>query len=134
MTYWLMRGVLALAGLMIVMLGVNVGFGGMPTLGWQLSQDFFSVTDKRVFELQDNHIRFLGGFWLGAGLVFLAGAVRPKAMKPVLVTLCGMIVVGGIARLTSDDPQLYLSADLLPSLVAEFVLFPLLALWVWRAA
>jgi hypothetical protein len=123
----LLRTVLAIAGAAIVFLGMNVGLGGIQTLGWQGSGDFVTVTDPALFAVRDNHIRFIG-------LLFLAGAVALDRLRTVLVALTAMIFVGGLARLSAADPDLLISAAIAPSLALELVLFPLLGLWVARSA
>jgi hypothetical protein len=130
----LLRTVLAIAGAAIVFLGLNVGLGGIQTLGWQGSGDFVTVTDPALFAVRDNHVRFIGGVWLGVGLLFLAGAVALDRLRTVLVALTAMIFVGGLARLSASDPALLTSAAIAPSLALELVLFPLLGLWVARSA
>jgi hypothetical protein len=130
-----LRAVLAIAGAAIVFLGLNVGLGGIRTLGWQGGAvDFLAVTDPAVFSVRDNHVRFIGGVWLAAGLFFLAGAFALERLRPVLVALTAMIFVGGLARLSAADPDILLGAAIAPSFVLELVLFPLLGLWVWKSA
>lgn len=127
----LLRLVLALVGGVIIWLGLNVGLGGIPTLGWQGPTDFVAITDQTAFSVQDNHVRFLGGFWLGAGLVMMLGAVFLQALNSTLMTLLAMVFVGGLARLSVSDAGLIFSAQILPSLFAELVVFPLLAYWIF---
>lgn len=45
----LLKSVLALVGLAIMILGLNIGLGGIPTLGWQTSETFIAVTNETVF-------------------------------------------------------------------------------------
>lgn len=131
----LLRAVLAIAGAAIVFLGLNVGLGGIQTLGWQGGQvNFLTVTDPAIFAVRDNHVRFIGGVWLGVGLFFLAGAFAFEKLRTVLVALTAMIFVGGLARFSAADPANLTSASIAPSLVLELVLFPLLGLWVSRTA
>jgi hypothetical protein len=127
-----LRIVLLAVGAVMIALGLNVGLGGIPTLGWQGSTDFVSVTNVGAFAAQDNHVRFLGGFWLGAGLLTAAGAVFLNQLRPVLTGIAAMVFVGGLARLSVGDLALVTSAAILPSLAAELVLFPMLALWLWH--
>lgn len=130
----LLRAILAIAGAAIVSLGLNVGLGGIQTLGWQGGQvNFLTVTDPAVFAVRDNHIRFIGGVWLAVGLFFLAGAVWFEKLRMVLIAMAAMIFVGGLARLSAADPTLLASAAIAPSLVIELILFPLLGLWISRA-
>ena len=130
----LLRALLGLIGVVIVLLGVNVGFGGIATLGLQGPTDFISIEDADAFAVQDNHVRFLGGVWLGAGLLFIASAFYLTRLKGPLLALFAMIFIGGIARLSAADPALLMSANIAPSLLAELVLFPALAFWVHKAA
>lgn len=127
-----LRIVLLAVGAVMIALGLNVGLGGIPTLGWQGSTDFVSVTNAAAFAAQDNHVRFLGGFWLGAGLLMAAGAFFLDHLRPVLTGIAAMAFVGGLARLSVQDPALVTSAAILPSLAAELVLFPALAFWLSR--
>lgn len=130
---YLLRGVLALVGAVVIFLGLNVGLGGIQTLGWQGGAvDFFTVTNAPVFAVHDNHVRFIGGVWLGLGLLLLAGSVAFRRLRPVLVALTAMIFVGGLARL-SGDLSLLFTAEIAPSFVFEILVVPLLGLWFTRA-
>lgn len=129
-----LRGVLAVLGAVIVFLGLNVGLGGIQTLGWQGGAvNFFTVTNAPVFAVHDNHVRFIGGVWLGLGLLMLAGSLAFQRLRTVLIALTGMIFVGGIARLSGGDPTLLLGADVAPSFFFEIVIVPLLGLWFAKA-
>lgn len=131
---YFLRAVLVIFGAAIVFLGLNVGFGGIQTLGWQGGAvSFFTVTNEPVFAVHDNHIRFIGGVWLGLGLLMMAGSLAFKRLRGVLIALTGMIFVGGIARLSAGDPFLLLGADLAPSFFLEIVIVPLLGLWFSKA-
>ena len=131
---YLLRGVLVLLGAVIIFLGLNVGFGGIQTLGWQGgAADFFTVTNEPVFAVHDNHVRFIGGVWLGLGLLMLAGSVAFQRLRPVLVALSAMIFMGGIARFSSGDFTVLLGGDVAPSLVFELAVMPLLGLWFLKA-
>ena len=127
-----LRIVLVVAGLVMVVLGLNVGLGGIRTLGLQVPGEFFQVTDAASFANQDSHVRFLGGFWLGAGILMATGALYFRRMQSLLVAICAMAFLGGAMRLTAHDPSIVLGASLLPSALAELVGFPLLAIWISR--
>ncbi len=86
----ILRAILVLVGAGIIFLGLNVGFGGIKTLGWQGETDFISVVKDAAYGAQDNHVRFLGGFWLGAGLLFIAGGVAFKSLRKVLIAITGI--------------------------------------------
>ena len=129
-----LRVVLFLAGLAVVVTGINVSFGGIATLGWQGSPSFFEVTDARRFHAQDSHVRFLGGLWLGIGVLFVLGALHPQPCRKTLLAALGLAFLGGLARLTQGRLDVTLGPDIAGSFVAELVVFPLLALWVAKAA
>jgi len=126
------RLVLLLAGLFIVLTGVNIGYGGMASLGLMGSNAFFTVTDPLAFNVQDSHVRFVGGVWLGIGLIFLAASLWPKRMTTPVLVGCGLIFVGGWSRLSGHDLSLVFGPKLIGSLAAELIGVPVLALWVWR--
>jgi len=132
MTTMLLRGLLAVTGVIVIWLGLNISLGGIATLGWQGATEFFTITDAQTFAVQDNHVRFIAGVWTGVGLFLVAGAIVPQRLAPVLIAMTALVFLGGLARLTTMDPALLLSAKLAPSLVAELVLFPLLGLWIHR--
>jgi len=126
---YLLRGVLLLLGAVVVVLGLNVGLGGIRTLGWQGGVvEFLTVTDPALFAVRDSHIRFIGGIWLAVGLTLAAGAVWFERLRPVLVAIAALVFVGGLTRLSGALP-----ADVLPSLMLELIGFPLLGWWVYRA-
>lgn len=119
---YLLRAVLALLGLVVVFLGLNVGLGGIRTLGWQGgAAEFLSVTDPAMFAVRDSHIRFIGGIWLAIGLTLAAGALWFERLRPVLVAITALVFVGGLIRLGGPLPP-----DVLPSLALELIGFPLL--------
>lgn len=128
----LLRPILFLTGLAIIWLGLNVGFGGIETLGWQGAHNFLEVTNAQTFAVQDNHTRFIAGVWTSVGLLFIAGAFAMKQMRTVLIALVAMVFVGGLMRLTQGDLGLLTGAAIAPSLIAELFLFPLLALWIFN--
>jgi hypothetical protein len=128
-----LRAVLALAGVAIIFLGLNVGLGGIRTLGWQGSTGFLTVTDAPRFDVQDSHVRFLGGLFGGLGLIMLMGAVYLARMRAILMALSAVIFVGGLARLSVVDANLLTGAEILPSIALELIGFPALGLWIMRA-
>lgn len=122
-----LRAVLLLVGVVVVVLGLNVGLGGIRTLGWQGGGEFLTVSDPALFAVRDSHIRFIGGIWLGIGLVLAAGAVWFERLRVVLVAITALVFVGGLVRLGGPLP-----VDVLPSLVLELIGFPLLGWWMAR--
>jgi hypothetical protein len=133
MTNIALRIVLAIIGTAVVLLGINLGLGGIRTLGLQGGTDFLTVTDPALYAIRDSHSRFVGGVWLAAGLVLLAGSLALDKLRPVLIVLTGMVFVGGLARFSAFEPALFASANIAPSLLFELVGFPLLGLWIERS-
>lgn len=125
--------VLGLIGLVVVSMGLNVGLGGIPTLGWFGSDEFMLVAGVEVYDAQDNHIRFLGGLWFAVGLVFIAGAFKRQKLQYSLILLCLMVGVAGLFRWSVMEIDIVLNAALLPSMTLEIIGFPLLAFWLWRS-
>lgn len=125
-----LRITLSLAGAFIVFTGVNIGLGGMATLGLMGSRDFFAVTDGAAFHVQDSHVRFLGGLWLGVGLIFLASAMRLQALKPTLLVCCTLVFVGGLARFSAMQFDVLFGPRLIGSLAAELLGMPALYIWI----
>ncbi len=131
--HYVLRTVLTLTGCVIVWLGLNVGLGGIQTLGWQGADPFLNVADAEVFAVRDNHIRFIAGVWVSVGLLMIVGALLLEQMRSVLLCLVAMVFVGGLMRLSSGDAGLLFSMEIAPSLLAELALFPLLGLWIFIA-
>ncbi|HLG31714.1 MAG TPA: hypothetical protein VI362_01645 [Ignavibacteriaceae bacterium] len=57
------RTVLIVLGALNIFVGINVGFGGIVTLGLQGQTEFFEVTNETVFLMRDSHIRYFGGLY-----------------------------------------------------------------------
>lgn len=131
MSKTLLKIVLILTGTVVVILGINIGFGGIATLGLQGTSDFFDVTNQSVFDIRDNHVRFGGGIVIAIGLAMVFTAFRLNKAFPILLFIALMFMAGGIARLTAFHSDLIFSADILPSLLIELFGFPALAYWSW---
>lgn len=127
-----LRVILVIVGLFVVFVGINVGFGGIRTLGWQVSPDFVSVTNEADYLVQDNHVRFLGGLFGAAGLFLILGATNLKRYQAELRLVFALIFVGGLARFTSLQPNVLLGANVVTSLAAEIILMPILFFWTPR--
>ena len=121
---------LIMVGLAIMYLGLNIGLGGMQTLGWQTSEKFFTVTNETVFQVQDSHIRFIGGIWFSVGAIFFLGAIRLDKLRTTLIVLCAAIAFSGLFRLSSLVGGGILSGATIPSFELELIAFPMLALWL----
>lgn len=128
-----LNAVLVLIGAVIILMGLNIGLGGMQTLGWQVSRDFVTVTNPAVFQVQDNHIRFVGGVWFGIGVVFALGGFALESLRTTLVILCLVIAGAGLFRFSAMNLDVLLSAGIIGSMLFELIGFPLLAWWIWRS-
>ena len=127
-----LRVVLILAGIVIIFTGVNTAFGGMLTLGWQGQTTFFEVTDQHSYLVQDSHIRFLGGLWMGIGLLFIVAAINVERYQNALKFAFVLIFLGGLARFSQMQLVITFGKDIVGSLVAELVGMPLLYFWLSR--
>ena len=127
-----LRIVLFLGGAFIVFTGLNVAFGGILTLGWQGQTAFFEVTDEPMFLVQDSHIRFLGGLWLGVGGLFLLSVTNLLRYQLLLKYSFALIFLGGLARLSQMQLAVTLGSDIIGSFAAELVGMPLLYVWLSR--
>lgn len=125
-----LNAVVEIIGAAIIFLGLNIGLGGIKTLGWQSSRDFVAVTDAAVFDAQDSHIRFLGGVWFGVGATFLIGGFALRAFRQPLIILSCMIALAGLFRFSGMDMGVIFSTAFAPSLALELIGFPLLAWWL----
>ncbi len=123
------RTILFLGGAFVIITGIDTGIGGMRTLGWLGSSEFVAITDAYAFSVQDNHTKFLGGLWLGVGLIFWAGAMNPVRFSQALKVAFGLIFLGGLMRVASGNPEIVLTADIIGSWAAELVGMPLLYWW-----
>ena len=132
MSKMILKIILVLTGIVVAALGINIGFGGMATLGLQGSNEFFSITNQKIFDVQDNHIRFIGGILLAIGLVMIYSAIKFEKAGTLISTIAVMFFIGGLTRLSALDMELILSSDILPSLLIELIGFPILALWTLR--
>jgi len=128
-----LRIVLMATGAIVIYLGLDLGLGGMRTLGWQGTTGFITVTDPDRFAVQDSHARFVGGVWLGVGLVLFFGSFSIARFRTALIAMCALAFVGGLMRLASGDVGTILGIDVLPSMLAELILFPALGYWLSKA-
>jgi hypothetical protein len=128
-----LRMVLFLAGAFTTFTGLNIAFGGIPTLGWQGVGDFFEVTNEHAFLVQDSHVRFLGGVWIGVGLLFLVAALNPGKYRGALNVALPLIVLGGLTRLGQMNFGVTFGPDIVGSLIAELAGIPILYWWLSKA-
>ncbi|MEM9331092.1 MAG: DUF4345 family protein [Pseudomonadota bacterium] len=134
MSIKLLRGILILTGFVVALLGINVGIGGISTLGLQGSDNFFEVTNQGVFDVRDNHVRFIGGTLIAMGGLLTYSGIRYAQARTIVPLIALLFFVGGIARISAADLGLLGGMDIAPSLLIELIGFPLLAYWVTKAA
>jgi hypothetical protein len=126
----LLNLVVVIVGAAIIFLGLNIGLGGIKTLGWQTTRDFISISDAATFHVQDSNIRFIGGVWFGVGAAFLIGGFAMSRFRPTLIILSVVIAIAGLFRLSGMDSGVIFSAAIAPSIALELIGFPLLAWWL----
>ena len=126
----LINSVVVIVGAVIVFLGLNIGLGGIKTLGWQSTRDFVSVTDVATFNAQDSHMRFIGGVWFGVGALFIFGGFAMRSFRSILIALSAVIAIAGLFRLNGMNTEVIFSSAIAPSLAFELIGFPLLAWWL----
>ncbi|MFN4100007.1 MAG: DUF4345 family protein [Pararhodobacter sp.] len=124
--------VLGLYGLVLIALGANVALGGVETLGLQFPPAGLSAADPVAFQRHDNNVRFLGGFFAGAGIVIALSAVM-ASLRPTAAVLLLMLFLGGLARLLQPGYAVLADPVFYVSLLAELLLAPLFALWLWQS-
>ena len=126
----LLNSIVVIIGAVIIFLGLNVGLGGIQTLGWQTTRDFISISNASTFHVQDSHIRFIGGVWFGVGATFLIGGFAMNGFRSTLIIMSVIIATAGLFRLSGLDSGVVFSAAIAPSIAFELVGFPLLAWWL----
>lgn len=126
------RAILVIVGAVCVFVSINVAFGGLRTLGWQGSTDYFTVTDESTFALRDNHVRFYGGLFLALGAFLIVAAINPQRFRGALYLAFALVFVGGLARLTQLQPEVVFGPTNLLSAVVELALMPAMFVWLWR--
>lgn len=133
MTHPAQRFVLFATGLVLAAIGLNTALGGMATLGWQFPPEAVGATAAPPdFARHDSNARFFGGVFVALALVMAAAAVALDRLRPVVIALLLAMAAGGVARLLQPGYSALGDMALAPSLLAELVLAPALALWLWR--
>ena len=127
------RAILVIVGAVSTVVALNVAFGGIHTLGWQGTPDFFTVTDDTAFLLRDGHARFFGGTFLVLGLFLIVASFDVTRFRGGLYLAFAMMFAGGLARFTELAPQVMFGPDVLLSTTVELVLMPVLFVWLWRS-
>lgn len=126
------RAIIIVLGLLNIFIGINVGFGGIATLGLQRQPEFFEVTNENIFLMRDSHIRFLGGLYGGIGLFLILAATNLNKYQTALRLIFAVIFVGGLARFTMMRFDVIFGQDILTSVLVELILMPVLYVWSSR--
>ena len=126
----LLQAVLMSAAIFVVVTGADQALGGLYTLGLLEQAVYFEVVDQGLFEIMDNHARFIGGVWMGVGLVILVGLTNLAEHRSILNVALALAFVGGLARLSQMNVDVLFDPSILWALTVEIVGMPLLALWL----
>jgi hypothetical protein len=124
------RTLLIMLGALNIFIGINIGFGGILTLGWQGQTKFLEVTNEYGYLMQDSHIRYFGGLYIGVGLFLLLAVTDLRKYQPALNLVFFLIFMGGLARFTMLRPDIIFGQDIIGSLLAELVLMPIFYIWL----
>lgn len=119
---------------MNIFIGINVGFGGILTLGWQGQTRFFEVVDEHSFMLQDSHIRYFGGLYAGIGFFLILASTNLRKYQSSLTLVFALIFAGGLARFTMMRPDIMFGKELIASVLTELILMPILCFWLSKLA
>lgn len=128
----LLRGALLLSGAMLVVIGLNLALGGIHSMGWHIPTDFMTVTDQDLYLRHDNNVRFFGGVFTGLALMTTAGAIWPRALRPSIIAFLLAIPFGSVFRIIAPDYAIFADPVMRPSVLAELLICPALAFWLWR--
>lgn len=124
------RGVLLILGAISAFVAINVAFGGLATLGWQGPTDYAQVTDPHSYLIRDSHARFYGGVYLGIAAFWILAASNLHKYRVALNLTFMVVFLGGLARLTQQEPSIIFGPELLVSTVVELIGVPALILWL----
>lgn len=127
-----LRLLLVLLGVVNLFIGINVGLGGIHTLGLQGQTKFLEITNERMYLVQDSHIRFFGGLYFGVGLFLFLAATNLRKYEQGLKLIFALIFIGGLARFSILRPDIIFGKEIIGSLTAELAGMPLLYFWLSR--
>ena len=128
-----LRLLLGLTGLAMVAIGLNTALGGMATLGWQFPSDFAEITDAQTFARHDSNARFFAGAYVAFGAIMAASVLWLPRLRPIVIAFLLAIAAGGFFRLLQPGYSPLTDGSLLPSVLAELIYGPALALWTARS-
>ena len=124
--------ILIVLGALNIFVGINVGFGGISTLGLQGQTEFFEVTDETVFLMRDSHTRYFGGLYFGIGLFLILASTNLRKYHTALNLVFALIFTGGLARFTMMRFDIIFGPDIIGSILVELVLMPVLYFWLLK--
>jgi hypothetical protein len=126
------RAILLLLGAINVFLGLNLGLGGILTMGWQGQTQFFEVLNEHAYLVQDSHIRFFGGLYVALGAFLLVASTNVVKYAGALNLALLLMFAGGVARFSMMRTDILFGPEIVGSLAAELLLMPALFLWLRR--
>jgi len=125
-----LRMLLVLMGALFVFIGIDVGFGGLKTLGLQGRSSFFEVTNAHGYLIQDSHSRFFGGLFGGIGFFLVLASTNLHKYQISLKLILALIFIGGLTRFTQWQLEVLFSRGMAGILILELVLVPILFIWL----
>lgn len=128
----LLRLALILSGLLLVVIGLNLALGGIRSMGWHMPVDFMTVTDDLLFRRHDNNVRFFGGVFFALSVLVVLAGLWPRRLRWPVVAFLLAIPAGSVFRILAPGFDVFGDDYLAASILAELILCPLLALWLWR--
>ena len=125
-----LRILLIVLGVLNILIGINVGFGGILTLGLQGQIKFFEIINEHNFLVQDSHIRFFGGLFGGIGMFLILASTNLRKYQMALNLVFFAIFIGGLARFTMLRTDIIFGREIVGSLFVELVMMPILYIWL----
>ena len=127
-----LRVLLVLGGAYVVFAGLDFALGGIISLGWIDPPLSSTIADVAGFHIRDSHVRFIGGLYVGLGLVIIASAIWFQTMRITLLAVTMMFFVGGLARFSANMPEVLFGPRVRGGLALELIAMPILFYWIWN--
>lgn len=127
-----LRVVLVLGGAYVVFAGLDFALGGIISLGWIEPPLSSTIAEVAGYHIRDSHVRFIGGLYVGLGLVILTSAVWLQTLRVTLLAITFMFFVGGLARFSAGMPEVLFGPRVIGGLALELLAMPVLFYWVWN--
>ncbi len=128
-----LRVLCGVVGTALSLIALNTAIDGMATLGWQFPSDFMDITDQTTFARHDSNARFFAATFMCFGIFMALGAIWLDVLWPVITAFLIAIAFGGLLRFLQNGYSPLADPEILPSLIAEVVLGPLFAYWIYRS-